>query len=170
FSSHKLVASLGDLVAESDFLDDAETLTVDLDIEAIRYQRRIDSTFRDEQLFQHSSIPKIDVEFKYNDKFQFERPLNQLPFLPKKEDEESSFILANELQVKGLMQKLNHLSQSKIVVGISGGLDSALALLVAHQAMIRLNRDPKDIIAVTMPAKVTSKATKSDALNLMNGL
>lgn len=170
FSSHKLVASLGDLVAESDFMDDAETLTVDLDIEAIRYQRRIDSTFRDEQLFQHTSLPKIDVEFKYSDKYQFDKPLNQLPFLPKKEDEESSFKLANELQVKGLMQKLNHLSQSKIVVGISGGLDSALALLVAHQAMIRLNRDPKDIIAVTMPAKVTSKATKSDALNLMNGL
>ncbi len=170
FSSHKIAASLGELIAETDFLDDSETLNVDLDIEAIRYQRRIDTTFRDEQLFQHTSIPKIAVEFKYNDKYQFERDLNQLPFLPNEAEEISSFKLANELQVQGLIQKLNFLKQSKVVVGISGGLDSALALLVAHQAMVRLSRDPKDIIAVTMPAKVTSTTTKNDALNLMKGL
>ena len=69
-----------------------------------------------------------------------------------------------------MVQKLKHLKGSKIVIGISGGLDSTLALLVADQAMKRLNRDPKDIIGVTMPSTVTSKNSISDAILLMEGL
>src|SRR5690606_33703289 len=105
--------------------------------------------------------------FKETSDYKFEKPLEQLPFIPK---DESELALANELQINGLMGKLRSMKTAKIVVGISGGLDSALALIVAHQAFKRLGRDPKDIIAVTLPTKITSHETKSDAINLMEGL
>jgi NAD+ synthase (glutamine-hydrolysing) len=59
---------------------------------------------------------------------------------------------------------------SNIIIGISGGLDSTLALLCAHQTVLKLNKDPKSIIAVTMPSTVTSKETKSRAITLMEFL
>jgi len=169
FSPHKIAAQLGDTVAESNLLNPTEVLHVDMDIEAIRYQRRIDSTFRDEQIGCAQSITLVDVVFHETDKYHFEKDLNKTPFLPKTDDVEG-LKLANEIQVLGLIQKLRHLKGAKIVIGISGGLDSTLALLVAHQAMLRLNRDPKDIIGATMPSKVTSKNSKSDAILLMEGL
>src|SRR5690554_445725 len=169
FSPHKIAAQLGDTVAESNLLNPTEVLHVDMDIEAIRYQRRIDSTFRDEQIGCAQSITLVDVVFHETDKYQFEKDLNKTPFLPTTDDVEG-LKLANEIQVLGLIQKLRHLKGAKIVIGISGGLDSTLALLVAHQAMLRLNRDPKDIIGATMPSKVTSKNSKSDAILLMEGL
>ena len=169
FSPHKIAAQLGDTVAESNLLNPTEVLHVDMDIEAIRYQRRIDSTFRDEQNGCAQSIALVDVIFHETDNYQFEKDLNKTPFLPKPNDVDG-LKLANEIQVLGLIQKLRHLKGAKIVIGISGGLDSTLALLVAHQAMMRLNRDPKDIIGATMPSKVTSKNSKSDAILLMEGL
>ncbi len=169
FSPHKIAAQLGDTVAESNLLNPTEVLHVDMDIEAIRYQRRIDSTFRDEQIGCAQSITLVDVVFHETDKYHFEKDLNKTPFLPKTDDVDG-LKLANEIQVLGLIQKLRHLKGAKIVIGISGGLDSTLALLVAHQAMLRLNRDPKDIIGATMPSKVTSKNSKSDAILLMEGL
>src|SRR5690606_8325803 len=125
--------------------------------------------FRDEQLFQRTSIPKVAIHFKETKNFIFERPLNQFPFLPKVDDT-FSFKLANELQIKGLTGKFTTLPNAKIIIGVSGGLDSALALLVAHQTFKRLERDVKDIIAVTLPSKVTSQETKSDAIKLMESL
>lgn len=169
FSPHKIAAQLGDTVAESNLLNPTEVLHVDMDIEAIRYQRRIDTTFRDEQIGCAQSITLVDVVFHETDKYHFEKDLNKTPFLPKTDDVDG-LKLANEIQVLGLIQKLRHLKGAKIVIGISGGLDSTLALLVAHQAMLRLNRDPKDIIGATMPSKVTSKNSKSDAILLMEGL
>lgn len=169
FSSHKLAASLGELIVESSLFENIELLTFDLDVEAIRYQRRIDSTFRDEQLFQHTSIPRVQVSFIETDHYQFEHVLDKQPFLPKKDDKDA-YKLANELQIQGLTQKFINLPKAKIIIGVSGGLDSALALLVAHQTFKRLNRDLKDIIAVTMPSSVTKNDTLDDATVLMEKL
>ena len=99
----------------------------------------------------------------------FERPLNKTPFLPKVGDKES-LMIANQIQVQGLVQKVKHLGNPKIIIGISGGLDSTLALLVAHQTIKKLNGDVKDIIGVTMPSQVTSKGSKTDAILLMEKL
>lgn len=169
FTPHKIAASLGHIVAESNLLNPVEVLHVDMDIEAIRYSRRVHTTFRDEQNSYSQNLINVDVNFIETDQYNFEKNCNKHPFLPVI-DVLDSYRLANEIQVQGLLQKLKHLKGAKIVVGISGGLDSTLALLVAYQAMNRLSRDPKDIIAVTLPSKVTSKASKSDAINLMEAL
>lgn len=169
FTPHKIAASLGSLIIESNLLDPKEVLRVDMDIEAIRYQRRIDSTFKDEQNGYTQSTTKVHVDFFSENDYVFERPLNKTPFLPKVGDKES-LMIANQIQVQGLVQKVKHLGNPKIIIGISGGLDSTLALLVAHQTIKKLNGDVKDIIGVTMPSQVTSKGSKTDAILLMEKL
>lgn len=169
FSPHKIAATYGALIKESNILNPVDVMYVDIDVEAIRYQRRIDSTFRDEQNIETQSIPKVAVKFFKTNTYTFEPDINTAPFIPKSNVEENLNI-ANEIQVQGLIQKLKHLKDAKIVIGVSGGLDSTLALLVAHQAMKRLGRDLKDIIGVTMPSHVTSGASKVDAIKLMEKL
>ncbi len=172
FSNHKLIASLGEMVAESMPFDIEDTMLVaDLDMTAINYQKRQDSTYRDMHMKVTHQFQTIDYDVLETKEYVFEKALNPLPFINQNHPEEDLKV-ANHLQIYGLVKKLESLPKSanKIVVGISGGLDSALALLVSHQAMKILGRDPKDIIAVTMPAQATSKNSKSYAIDLMEKL
>ena len=172
FSSHKIIANQGSLVAEDEsFSMDSTVLTADIDISAINYQKRQDSTYRDMHMLIQNQYQFIPVKFESTKEFIFEKPLNKMPFLPLNNNLKD-VELANTLQTFGLIKRIESLPSyaSKIIIGISGGLDSALALLVSHQAMIKLGRDPKDVIAVTMPAQATSKQSKSAAIKLMEGL
>ncbi|MBU1094472.1 MAG: NAD(+) synthase [Firmicutes bacterium] len=172
YSSQKIIANQGMLVAESSSFDmNSSVLTADIDISAINYQKRQDSTYRDMHMLIQNEYQFIPLTFETTDDFTFETPINQKPFITDWDNLED-VKLANNLQVFGLIKRLESLpkNSNKIIIGISGGLDSALALLVSHQAMIKIGRDPKDIIAVTMPANVTSKGSKSAAIKLMEGL
>lgn len=172
FSPHKLICCSGQLLAEDrSFLMESSVLVADIDLSAVNYQKRMDSTYRDmHMLIQHDYrfVPFNMIETSH---YIFEKPLNQLPFLDV-ENPLQALKEANELQVYALMNRLESLpaSANKIVIGISGGLDSTLALLVSHQAMTKLNRDSKDIIAVTMPAEATTSKSLSIAKHLMNAL
>ena len=160
------------MVAESMPFDIEETMLVaDLDMTAIAYQKRQDSTYRDQHMKIFHEFQIVDFNVLETNAYKFEKPLNALPFINLNHQEEDLKV-ANHLQIYGLVKKLESLPKSanKIIVGISGGLDSALALIVSHQAMKILNRDPKDIIAVTMPAQATSNNSKSFALDLMKKL
>jgi NAD+ synthase (glutamine-hydrolysing) len=172
FSGQKMISSRGNMIAEYCGFDmEATVLTADIDVEAINYQKRQDSTYRDMHMLIQNKYQFIAVSFEETEDFIFERPINPNPFIRKNKDIEDSE-LANQLQIFGLIKKMESLplEVSKIVIGVSGGLDSTLALLVAHQAMIKLNRNLKDIIAVTMPAKVTSTQSKTLAIALMEQL
>jgi NAD+ synthase (glutamine-hydrolysing) len=172
FSGQKIIASRGNLIAEYCAFDmDSTVLVADIDIEAINYQKRQDSTYRDMHMLIQNKYQFIPVSFEETDDFDFEKPINPNPFIKKGRELEDSK-LANQLQVFGLIKKIESLptESSRIVIGISGGLDSTLALLVSHQAMIKLGKSPKDIIAVTMPASVTSEKTKNIAIELMDYL
>jgi len=172
YSSQKIIANQGMMVAESASFDSkSSVLTADIDISAINYQKRQDSTYRDMHMQIQNSYQFIPVVFENSKTYEFEEKINEKPFIPQWDNQED-VELANNLQVFGLIKRLESLPESsnKIIIGISGGLDSALALLVSHQAMLKLGRSPKDIIAVTMPANVTSKKSKSNAIKLMEGL
>lgn len=172
FSSHKVIASLGELVAESQAFTDEEThLYADIDVMGINYQKRQDSTYRDMHLKNENKYQYIKIDINETNEYKFEHVLNQTPFISTYNTEEDIKV-ANHLQIFALIKRLESIPKSanKIIIGISGGLDSALALLVSHQAMIYLKRDPRDIIAVTMPAQVTSNKSKSAALELMDKL
>ncbi len=172
FSSHKVIAALGEIVVESSAFTSEEThLYADIDLMGINYQKRQDSTYRDMHLNLKNMYQYIDFKIKETELYRFEEKLNQTPFISKHNHLEDTKV-ANHLQVFALIKRLESIPKSanKIIIGVSGGLDSTLALLVSHQAMTYLKRDVKDIIAVTMPAEVTSKVSKSYALELMEKL
>lgn len=172
YSSHKLIAAQGEMIAESQPFDLNDNLLIaDIDMTAINYQKRQDSTYRDKHMQVNHVYQIVPFHVLETTHYQFEHPVDQTPFINKNHTEEDIKV-GNHLQIYGLIKKLESLPQfaNKIIIGISGGLDSALALLVSHQAMLALNRDPKDIIAVTMPAHATSNQTKTSALKLMEGL
>ena len=81
-----------------------------MDIEAIRYQRRIDSTFREEQNGYTQSTVKVDVKFFETKNYSFEKGINTSPFLPKT-DMVENYRIANEIQVQGLIQKIKTLKR-----------------------------------------------------------
>ncbi len=172
FSSHKLIASQGVMLAEdSSYQMNSSVLIADIDISSINYQKRQDSTYRDMHMLIQNNYQFVPVTFSKSDKYRFEKPLSQKPFIPDT-DLEEEISLANKLQTFGLIKRIESLpdSASKVIIGISGGLDSALALIVSHQAMKILGKDPKEIIAVTMPAHATSKKSHSIAKDLMKSL
>lgn len=172
YSSQKIIANQGVMVAESASFDmETSVICADIDISAINYQKRQDSTYRDMHMLIQNQYQFVPFSIEESSTYQFEKPLNQKPFIANPDDQDD-IKLANNLQVYGLIKRLESMPENanKIIIGISGGLDSALALLVSHQAMLKMNRSPKDIIAVTMPANATSKKSKSAAIKLMEGL
>lgn len=172
FSNHKIIASQGTILKESASFDlNANEIVADIDMTSINYHKRQNSTYRDFHMKEVKSYQFISIDVASVDDYMFETPLNRLPFLPVKA-QEKHLKFANDLQVHALAKRLMSLPEkaNKIIIGVSGGLDSTLALIVSHQAMTLLNRDPKDIIAVTMPSKITSEKTQSFALKLMEHL
>jgi NAD+ synthase (glutamine-hydrolysing) len=168
FSPHQLIAVNGELVASYNVSDiKPHTLYADIDIEGINFLKRQDSTYRDMHFKHVRSYQLIPFHLESTTKYVFHTPLNPLPFIPKQEEE--AILEALNLQTLALQKRL--LSMPKharnIVIGISGGLDSTLAILCAHRAVTALHLDPKSIIGVSMPSAVTSQKTKDRAHKIM---
>ena len=169
YSNHKIAAVLGEVIGEKDFFNQDVSLVVDVDIDSIKHQRRIDSTYADQKKYYEHDYLISKFLINETTDFFFEEKIDQTPFIPKVNQQEE-VILASKIQTEALKTKLKSNPNLKIIIGISGGLDSTLALLTAVRAMKELKRDPKEIIGVTMPAKPTSKRSKNDALDLMEKL
>ena len=97
------------------------------------------------------------------------RSFLQTPFVPNEGLSERSELILS-IQQKGLEKRLKHTNSKTVLIGVSGGLDSALALLVACRAFSSLKKDKKDIIAVTMPGFGTTDRTKGNSLKLIEAL
>lgn len=170
FSGHNMVASSGRLVKE-DFFNKPTTqiLYADVDFGEINYKRRRDTNLKDVLHRIQLDITYIDVKFEASDDYVFEDVIDQTPFVPKvhlKRDYEK----IKGIQIQGLMKRLIHLGNQKLIIGVSGGLDSTLALMIAYETMLKLNRPITDIIGVTMPGLGTSDRTKNNAVILMKQL
>lgn len=167
-SGHALLAENGTLLAETAPLTAHDSLTVtEFDIERIEYERRRNSLFSNIGDNHHCtsffSLPIRDTVLT--------RPVDPHPFMPCDGDEQAErcqTILS--IQSAGLQQRIERAFAKKLVLGISGGLDSTLALLVSVRAMDALKRPRKDIIAVTMPCFGTTKRTKNNATVLCEEL
>ena len=106
-----------------------------------------------------------------NQNYEICKEYSKTPFInqnKKASEKECNFIL--ELQANALSQRINHINAKTLVIGVSGGLDSTLALLVCKMAIELSNKSAKDIIGVTMPCFGTSSRTKSNAIILMEEL
>ncbi len=157
FSGHSMIFENGELLKQNEVFSN-ETIYSEIDVERIVHERSKISTFvsnYDDYDVVCFDIDETDTEVT--------RHIDNAPFLPK-EGEESKFCeRVLDIQAQGLMRRITQVNSKTIVVGISGGLDSALAILVMARAMDKLGRDRKDIIAVSMPCFGTSKRTHSNA-------
>lgn len=142
-----------------------------IDVERLRTERRGNTTYVNAQrrmigedvIFKnaHSILPKD---------FVLERPVDAHPFIPSPDMMEKSCEEILNIQVMGLAKRLVHTSYQKVVLGISGGLDSTLALLVCSMTFDKLGLDSSGIIGVTMPGFGTTDRTYTNAIKLMQSL
>lgn len=169
FSGHNIIALNGNLLVETeDFATDSEVVYADIDLGMVEFERRNQTNLHDASPV---NLDYSDVNFVLNESenYVFEKPFDQTPFIPKC-DELASFMKIASLQEYALFKRLKHTNTKNLVIGVSGGLDSTLALLVAVEAFKHLNLDLKGIIAVTMPGLATSSRTKNNAMELMEKL
>ena len=172
FSGHSVVAENGSVLSESEGTVSADYLLVqDCDLGRIRAERRKNATFRSAVLRYGSVMCKEGVWTKELRSDGSLYPLQKLPFIPSTKLERHAYCKdIFQLQVTGLKQRLTAIGGANAVIGISGGLDSTLALLVAVEAMRQLGRPTTDVYGVTMPCFGTSDRTYQNAWELMRTL
>lgn len=156
FSGHSIISENGKILAQSSPFS-MESAVSDIDLERLTSERQ-KIGFTKELDYQR-------VYFKANDEeFSLDRHISRMPFIPEEKverEERSNAIL--DMQARALARRLSHVNAKCAVIGISGGLDSCLALLVSARAMDILGRSRTDILAVTMPCFGTTKRTRSNA-------
>jgi len=172
FAGNGIVAENGTVLAEAErFSLDEQLIFCDADIDRLRTERRRRNTFRIEG-FEAPALREVALELPEGDVHaRFDRRIDPSPFVPAADghrDERCREIFS--IQTCGLAQRLRHTHSTRAVVGISGGLDSTLALLVAVETLDRLKLDRKGIIGVTMPGFGTTGRTYNNALQMMRSL
>lgn len=168
FSGHSIIAQCGKVLTENEKnIDSNYLLITDVDLGAIRADRLRNSTFRDAvaMLTEDISVVECGNQPLRSDGSQYE--ISKLPFVPDVEQDRLSRCKEIfQMQVAGLKHRLATI-QANAVIGISGGLDSTLALLVAVAAMRELGRPVTDVYGITMPCFGTSDRTYQNSLELM---
>ncbi len=161
FGGHSMIAQLGNIVAErTAFSEDAELLVTELDLAHIEGERKRINTFNS-SLSANIKNNLFSVDYEET---KLTRKIDSAPFIPSNQKElahRAETILT--IQAKGLAQRVVRSYSKKCVIGISGGLDSTLAILVATKAMDLLGRPHSDVLGVTMPCFGTTKRTRSNA-------
>ena len=165
FSGHSLIAENGQVLAENErFRFDNNWVMADIDIEKLISERLRNNCFADGEVHPGRVVPFSLTETKIS---TLQRVVADTPFVPHEESERCR--RCNEIfsiQTTGLARRLRHTGSHKVVLGISGGLDSTLALLVAVKAFDKINLDRKGIIAVTMPGFGTTQRTRNNAVQI----
>ncbi|MGF7143570.1 NAD+ synthase (glutamine-hydrolyzing) [Anaerotaenia torta] len=168
FSGHCIIAENGHVTAETQFFHNTGITYGEIDIEKCINDRAMNSSYmiiREKQEYKHVCTKTFE---RVSHKFISARELPLLPFVPQNIDSRSEEIM--NIQVTGLAQRLKKMSCSKAVVGISGGLDSTLALLVTVEAFKRNNYDRKGVVGITMPGFGTTDRTLENSKKLMKAL
>ena len=164
FTGNGIIAENGAIItARERFIREARLTVADIDVEHIFNERRKHTSFIN--LDNRYDVIKIDVA---QAECELERKINPTPFIPADLNEGCSE--AFTIQTAGLAQRLAHIGCKRVVIGISGGLDSTLALLVTAATFDTLGLDRKGIIGVTMPGFGTTDRTYQNALMLMKEL
>jgi len=171
-----MVYENGALLAQSErFPEGPRASVADIDLDLLRQERQRQGTFDDNRrtlAARTDGFRTIELELDPpTGDLGLLRKVDRFPFVPDDEDRLAlDCYEAYNIQVSGLEQRLRAIGQPKVVIGVSGGLDSTHALIVAAKAMDRLDRPRIDILAFTMPGFATSDHTKSNAIALMESL
>ncbi len=173
FSGRAFIAENGSLLAQAErFTMHEQLICSEIDVERLRAERRTNTTFANAVANEQThSMQEIELEpYTSNVPFTLTRAIDAHPFVPEGDelDERCEEILC--IQSEALARRIEHTHAKTVVVGISGGLDSTLALLVAVHAFDRLDRDRRGIVGITMPGFGTTDRTYTNAINLMKEL
>ncbi len=162
FAGHNLIAEKGKIIAESALFEEENIIISEVDLEKIAFERK--KVKADANLNGYRTAFFSTRAFDGN----LIRKISPTPFIPQNEKIlQSRAELILNIQSHALARRLRHTNANCAVIGVSGGLDSTLALLVAARAFDILKKDKKNIIAITMPGFGTTGKTKSNALKLI---
>ena len=177
YGGNAIVYENGKLLAHSErFSLDPQLVIAQIDIEKLRNERRTNTTFGRAQGTLMAKAEVIELELDdvaYNDilrRFVLQREYDAHPFIPKKDEMRESCEEIFNIQVLGLAKRLEHIGCKNVVVGISGGLDSTMALLVCVRTFDKLGMSRKGIHGITMPGFGTTDRTHRNAVALMQAL
>jgi len=173
FSGHGLIAENGEVLAETErFSLETRAAIADIDLEHLALERVKNSSFAATPAPAGSEVGEAWIEFPHVAEGRafgpLRRPVAARPFVP--EDLMNRAARCEEIfaiQSTGLATRLRHTGAKRVVIGVSGGLDSTLALLVAARAFDKLGLDRKGILGVTMPGPGTSERTRGNAEKLV---
>lgn len=172
FAGNGLIYENGGLLARSErFCLEEQLVISEIDVECIRAERRINTTFAANK----ANCPgkeaiRVSTEYTNSKDLNLTRTFNPHPFVPQGSELNNRCEEIFSIQVAGLAQRLVHTGAKTAVVGISGGLDSTLALLVCVKTFDKLGLSRKDILGITMPGFGTTDRTYHNAIALMNSL
>jgi NAD+ synthase (glutamine-hydrolysing) len=168
YGGHAIIAEYGSTLQQNErFKLESHLITADIDLQRLNWLRLNESSYGDTQTTEFRTIqldktPNIE---------KLERFISATPFVPSQFQEKTKRCdeIVN-IQAHALIKRMQHTHIQKAVIGISGGLDSTLALLSTHKAFELMSWDSKDIIAITMPGFGTTSRTKNNAVELCKAL
>lgn len=172
FSGHLLISENGSILKENNrFQRENEIIYSCVDVFRLKAERLKNLSFRDASKFTGKKPYIINFKFDYTDINNFDRLIDKHPFVPssKSEREERCKEIFN-IQSSALAKRFEHTGLKKAIIGISGGLDSTLALLVIVKTFELLNLDKSNIVTITMPGFGTTDRTYNNALTLCREL
>ena len=176
WDGHASIFELGDLITETErFSTDSTMAVADIDLGRLRQERMRTVTFSDNAAAARDRLGGFRIcDFALDapaERLDLKRGVERFPYVPADpsrlaEDCHEAY----NIQVQGLAKRLAATGLEKLVIGVSGGLDSTQALIVATRVMARLGLPNTNILAYTLPGFATSDATKTNAWTLMNAL
>ncbi|MBR1687375.1 MAG: NAD(+) synthase [Prevotella sp.] len=170
YGGNAMIFENGRLLVEGDrFSLQPQLQTAQIDIERLRTERRTNSTFINAQ---RGAVAKlITAKPAESPKpFKMERNVKSHPFIPEDDKMQATCEEILNIQTNALAKRLHHIGCRNVVIGISGGLDSTLALLVCVRAFDKLDIDRRGIVGITMPGFGTTDRTHNNAVDLMQEL
>lgn len=168
YGGHALICEYGSTLVENErFSLENSLITADVDLERLRWLRINESSYSDGRRKKTRTV-KLGALPQTG---EVQREIDPAPFVPSRyADKKHRCDEIVHIQAHGLIKRMAHARIQKALIGISGGLDSTLALLSVHRAFEMMGWDSKDIIAVTMPGFGTTSRTKSNAVKLCKAL
>ena len=177
FGGNAIIYESGKSIAASKrFCLGKQLIISDIDVEKLRNERRVNTTFHESKMLytpNNSTIIETMPQkaLKYDDKdLSLLREIKPYPFIPEDSELDKRCEEITSIQIAGLSKRLVHTNTKHIVIGISGGLDSTLALLSSAMTFDKLGLPRKNIIGITMPGFGTTGRTHSNAVKLMESL
>lgn len=172
FGGHLLISENGGILSENErFNRENEIITAIIDIDKLKAERLKNISFRDNKVLIPFDMETINFNFNNIAIDNFDRYIDRHPFVPTnplERDKRSKEIF--NIQSSALAKRLSHTGLNKAVIGISGGLDSTLALLVVIKTFDMLNIPRENIVTITMPGFGTTDRTYNNALDLCKHL